>query len=222
MKKTLKKIPIIGTLARRIHRSIFKLTSVRSSEEYWIRRYRARGNSGAGSYHELAEFKAEVINDFVKNNSIHTVIEFGSGDGNQLRLAEYPSYIGFDVSPDAIALCQNIFRDDKTKRFKLMRDYKGETAQLALSLDVIFHLIEDDVYSLYMERLFASSERFVIIYSTNYEAPQNHHERHRHFSKWIEDNDPSWKLVRQIPNKYPYKSDNEKGSFCDFFIYEKA
>ncbi len=38
----------------------------------------ARGkNSGAGSYNELAEFKANVLNDFVRENDIQTVIEYG-------------------------------------------------------------------------------------------------------------------------------------------------
>ncbi len=34
---------------------------------------------------------------------------------------------------------------DKTKNFKLMEEYAGEVAQSTLS-DVIYHLIEDDVF----------------------------------------------------------------------------
>ena len=69
------------------------------SAEYWERRYRERENSGSGSgsYGRLAEFKAEVINSFISENGIRSVLEFGSGDGNQLSLFKIEDYTGFDV-----------------------------------------------------------------------------------------------------------------------------
>lgn len=36
-----------------------------NSKNYWENRYKSGGNSGAGSYSNLAEFKAEIINEFV-------------------------------------------------------------------------------------------------------------------------------------------------------------
>ncbi|MGD9858413.1 MAG: hypothetical protein AB7U20_26025 [Planctomycetaceae bacterium] len=57
------------------------------SSDYWVRRYRKGRNSGGGSYGRLAEFKAQVLNDLVREHRIQTVIEFGCGDGNQLALA---------------------------------------------------------------------------------------------------------------------------------------
>ena len=165
------------------------------------------------------------MNFFVKDNNIKTVIEHGCGDGAQLSLAEYPSYMGFDVSPVAISRCAGMFSDDNTKEFKLMQEYRGETAQLALSLDVIFHLIEDDVFNSYMEKLFNSSERFVIIYSSN--TDDNHrgqaaHVRHRRFSDWIEKHLQQWRLLRHIPNKHPFEGDINSGSFADLYIYERS
>jgi hypothetical protein len=56
----------------------------KSSETYWIARYKRGGDSGRGSYGKLAQFKAGVINKFVEANKINTIIEFGCGDGNQL------------------------------------------------------------------------------------------------------------------------------------------
>ena len=55
------------------------------SSKYWNERYKHGGNSGDGSYGHLAEYKAEIINDFIEENQIHNIIEFGSGDGNQLK-----------------------------------------------------------------------------------------------------------------------------------------
>ena len=212
---------IAGSAPRKINIALCKHIPFPGSEDYWAHRYNSGGNSGAGSYHKLAEFKAEIINDFVKGNEVKTIIEYGCGDGNQLKLSRYPSYVGFDVSPKVIALCRDIFRNDRTKNFRLMSEYKGEAAQLTLSLDVIYHLIEDDVYHSYMERLFNSSERFVIIYSSNFDAEQRYHERPRQFTKWVETNVSHWKLIRHIPNRFPYNGD-EEGSFSEFYIYEKA
>jgi len=195
-----------------------------NSGDYWKHRYESGGNSGAGSYAEHAKFKAEVVNAFVLEKDIARVIEYGCGDGNQLGLAHYPSYIGFDISPKALELCKIRFMGDKCKTFRLMDDYALEKAELTLSLDVIYHLIEDEVFSEYMERLFNSSERFVIIYSSNTDHQwdnQAPHVRHRKFSIWIQENKTQWQLLKHISNKYPLTVDRSNGSIADFYIYEK-
>ena len=40
-----------------------------------IQRYKKGGNSGAGSYNHLAEFKAEVLNQFVKEKMLMIFIK---------------------------------------------------------------------------------------------------------------------------------------------------
>ena len=195
-----------------------------SSKEYWENRYRTGGNSGQGSYSHLAEFKSAVLNEFVLLNKVASVIEFGCGDGNQLMLATYPKYTGYDVSSTALDLCRTKFRDDSTKEFALMSAYDGRRADLAISLDVIFHLIEDQVFEEYMQRLFGSSSQFVIIYSSNQDepiAPTSIHVKHRRFSTWVEENAACWKLVETVPNIYPYNGDSCTTSFADFYIYRK-
>ena len=42
---------------------------IKNSHEYWEKRYASGGNSGAGSYNYLAEFKAEILNNFVTKNT---------------------------------------------------------------------------------------------------------------------------------------------------------
>lgn len=106
-----------------------------------------------------------------------------------------------------------------------MDAYTNETAELTLSLDVIYHLIEDNVFFTYMKRLFDSSTRFVIIYSSNTDKRarlQAAHVRERKFSKWIEQNKSEWKLIQHIPNRYSYTGDEQEGSFADFYMYGKA
>ena len=152
------------------------------------------------------------------------MIEFGCGDGNQASLGRYPRYIGFDISPDAIALCRSRFVEDQTKLFKLVDEYAGEKAELVLSLDVIYHLVEDETYINYMQRLFASAQRFVAIYSTNEEQLTNEsvHIRHRRFTDWIAKNALDWQLIEHVPNPHTYRSNLESRSAAEFFIFEKV
>jgi hypothetical protein len=206
-------------------RKIFGLNRFKGSEKYWKERYNKGGTSGSGSYGYLAEFKAEFLNNFVKNNNIPSIIEFGCGDGNQLTLSRYPTYLGFDISPESIRRCRELFLNDKSKGFKLTGEYAGETADLTLSLDVIFHLTEDPVFHDYMNKLFDSSLRYVIVYSSNTEhlplaAKKQPHVRHRKFTEWVEKNRPQWKLKEHIPNKYPFDG-TEKTSFSDFYVFGK-
>ena len=218
------RIPIFGHLAAKIVTN-FLARRFQGSAGYWIRRYQQGGDSGAGSYHKFAEFKGEILNNFVARNRVNSVIEYGCGDGNQLRLARYPAYIGFDISDRAISLCREMFSSHRSKQFKLMHDYDGERADLTISLDVIYHLTEDDAFESYMKRLFDSSDRYVIIYSSDtgeqakLQAP---HVKHRKFTQWVETNVPSWKLIQYIPNRFPYTGDEQEGSFADFYIYEKC
>jgi SAM-dependent methyltransferase len=211
-------------MARRASRLLGRRarSDVSGSAAYWERRYRAGGNSGSGSYELLAEFKAEVLNEFVASNHIQSVIEFGCGDGNQLQLAEYPTYVGYDISPTAIERCRRLFADDPTKQFHLLDGYAGETAELSMSLDVIYHLVEDSVFENYMKQLFDASTKFVAIYSSNVDSGVVQgavHVRHRCFHKWIEGR-PEWRLIRHLPNRYPFDATTGEGSFADFFFYK--
>ena len=92
---------------------------------YWENRYKAGKTSGGGSYGRLAEFKAAVLNDCVERQDVKTVVEFGCGDGNQLSLARYPVYTGYDVSETAVQLCKAKFANDPSKQFRHVRDYAG-------------------------------------------------------------------------------------------------
>ena len=138
MKKTINKIvqktPLIGNLAQYINARYQK--AIFSSSDYWNNRYINGGTSGAGSYKHLAEFKAGILNQFVVDKKIETVIEFGFGDGNQLTLADYNNYIGYDISSKAVEVCRKRFSGDAKKTFLLVSEWKNETAELVLSLDV--------------------------------------------------------------------------------------
>jgi len=202
--------------------SLFKWLSFKrrfsNSASYWEERYARGRNSGEGSYGKLSEFKARILNKFVSENNVKTVIEYGCGDGNQLQLAHYENYIGFDVSQVAVDKCRQLFNDDPTKEFLNINSYDNQRAELTLSLDVIYHLVEDDVFEAYMDRLFNSSDRFVVIYSNNTnETPPGTkpHVRWRKFTDWIEKYAPNWQLIEIVKNDYP------DDSISDFYSYKR-
>lgn len=226
MKKFLRRVPLLGPGLAWLRAKLFPPAGPApfpGSNAFWAERYSTGGNSGVGSYGLFAEFKAEVLNAFVASHQVQSVIEFGCGDGNQLRLARYPDYLGFDVSPGALALCAQLFAGDPHKKFRVLGDYAGEKADLAMSLDVIFHLVEDQVFEPHMRTLFGSARRYVIIYSSDSlepAGPDSPHVRHRKFTSWVRQNLPQWRLREKVPNRYPYLGDYRTGSFADFFIYE--
>jgi hypothetical protein len=231
IRRAIGRLPFIGILARTLWAKAHNL-GFRTSGEYWESRYAAGGNSGAGSYGPLAEWKAEVLNDLVRANNIVSVVEFGCGDGAQLTLARYPSYVGIDVASTAVQMCIEKFRGDPTKSFfaidpRAMSDPLGRLrAEMSLSLDVLYHLVEDEVRDSYLVRLFESATRFVVIYSSDGPAPTvSAHERHRPFTGWVRENISGWRLSNRIPNPHAMRTtvdDPELTSPADFFVYEKA
>jgi hypothetical protein len=224
MKKIIRRIPIIGSLAIMIKNKIFPAKGFTNSKDYWIDRYAKGGDSGAGSYNNLAKFKGDVINEFVLKNKIKSVIELGFGDGNQLKYFQFPFYTGFDISDTVIQKCRHQFKNDTNKKFMHMSDISNQKADMVMSLDVIYHLIEDETYRNYMTHLFDLSKRYVIIYAFDNEESKNYapHVKPRKFTKWININRPDYKLIEHIPNKYPFDEEKPKStSFADFYIYER-
>jgi SAM-dependent methyltransferase len=190
---------------------------------FWEHSYARGATSGNGSYGEFAERKSRFLNELVRERSVLSVIEFGCGDGNQLSLAEYPSYIGLDVSRTAIGLCQRRFSGDPAKSFFLydgscFTDQAGIfTADLALSLDVVYHLTEDAAFETYLRHLFAAARRVVVIYSTNMElAGTAPHVRHRLFTPWVQAHCPGWTLSSIA------RGPNTDVARADFFVYERS
>lgn len=209
----------VVVFVRRVRRSSFV-----GSESYWERRYSAGGNSGAGSYGRLASYKAEYITSLLAEYGVSSAIEFGCGDGNQLSLIAYPSYVGVDVSPTAVQRCREQFGDDSSKSFFLLSEL-GEVNpdfDLSLSLDVVYHLVEDSTYIAHLDALFSHSRRLVLVYSSNIEELGSPHVRHRRFVDDVEARYLEWQLVRADRNPYETGSlDATEFSLASFFLFEK-
>ena len=201
-----------------------------NSTEYWQKRYENGGNSGAGSYGHLCQFKINYINELIDKNDIKSVIDWGCGDGNQvdgLDLVQQEhnlTYLGFDVSPIALYQCRRRHLGRPWMQFFHTDEYSGQQAELGLSLDVIYHLVEDNVFNAYMRRLCDSSTKYLVIYSSNsrkVELPAVHL-RERQFTDWMIHNRPDWQICRISPNEYPYHVLGPAGSISDFYVYRKV
>ncbi len=161
--------------------------------EYWESRYRDtwRG-SGAGSRGAAAEQKAGYVNDLVKLYGIESIIDWGCGDGVVAALIDVPRYIGLEVSESALELCRQR-ADGPGREWHLFDGYAdpGLKADLALSLDVIFHLVEEDLYQRHLELVFGSAS-IVCVMSSNRDEAGREHVLHRVFTADIP---PGWRTV---------------------------
>ena len=65
-----------------IRQTIKKLLGKHSfnSLNYWEKRYAEGGNSGDGSYGRLSEFKAQLLNRFLKENNIDSLNDLIQSD----------------------------------------------------------------------------------------------------------------------------------------------
>jgi cyclopropane fatty-acyl-phospholipid synthase-like methyltransferase len=190
------------------------------SAAHWRRHYQRGGDSGPGSYGESAEYKSRLINHAIHEHGIRSIIELGCGDGNQLSYVDIEEYIGLDISKDAIARCHERYKsNDKRSFIWYDQNYFHDplhivSADCAISLDVIFHLTEDDVFARYMTHLFNCGRRFVMIYALDRDKGRLDHVsvRYRKFSDYIVRNFPEFRVSQYIP---------ANDVFGDFYLFER-
>lgn len=183
-------------------------------DNFWENRYKTGGNSGSGSYGENAEHKATVINDYVTKYSIKTISDFGCGDGNQISLLKgYENYSGYDISEYILNKCKEkftgmpmVFYDDMLKM---------PEADLCMSLDVMYHIVDEKDYKFYLDQLFGKSKRFVLIYSSNFEGKEvvGKYILHRKFTDWVEKYYLEFKFVEEVGNYLQ--------TAAQFYLYER-
>lgn len=197
----------IGRAVRRAAGEIFSSyrRSFSGSTDFWRKRYKFGGTSGSGSYGAVASAKAAFVNRFVAERNVRTLLDMGCGDGNVARMLNAPQYVGIDVSPHAISYCRAQTGNENRKFYcDAPEDVRPVTEKLnaegllpdggfdlTLSMDVIFHLTEDEVFYRYMDGLIGASGRHVLIQSTNFDAgPTGGHVRAREFTRGLRERFP--------------------------------
>lgn len=197
------------------------------SGKYWTERYQNGRNSGSGSYGRLAEYKAETINALVAERGITSVVELGSGDGNQASLFDIPTFTGIDISPLVVERANKRFADRSGWRFVQSDrfDVTPRAFDMAMSLDVIYHLVEDAVFDQYMRDLTTLADKYVLVYASDHdEQAHSVHVRHRAYSTWMTQNAPQFELTKTYQHPYPMEegADVDQTSFAFFRLFRRS
>lgn len=183
---------------------------------YWDRRYREGRTSGAGSEGAEGQYKADYVSDFVHDRNITSVVDWGCGDGQVLELMrlEGASYTGVDVSRTIVDRMSVKFPEHRFVAQDAAVHNWESAYDLALSMDVLFHLPGDADYFGYLDQLFGSATRFVVIYSTNEAIGRTaRHVFRRQFTPDIAERFSEWKLTIEEP---PLRD-----GLASFFVYER-
>lgn len=174
-----------------------------SNADYWNSRYAEGRDSGEGSRGENALAKAEFVNHIVQEHAIGSIIDWGVGDGQVLaHISNKVPYVGIDVSSVVLGRAQ---ARNPGRFFVLAEPGNHATcwlqADLALSMDVIFHLVNDKDYRDYLLNLFGSARKLVLIYSTNYAGGRTaRHVLRRRFTPDVASRFIDWELAEAPPD----------------------
>lgn len=187
---------------------------------YWDRRYREGRTSGAGSEGDEGAYKAAYLSKFLAEREVKTVVDWGCGDGQVLELVEFPpqtQYIGVDISPTIVERMRAKGLGPRCL-FHTVEAFQTLTRthfELALSFDVLFHFPDIADYLAYLDQLFQSAEKYVMIYSTNYAGGRtSRHVFRREFTPDIAERFPNWELTA-------VETPLSEG-LASFFVYEKV
>lgn len=186
-----------------------------NSIEYWETRYKNNGNSGLGSYGDECDFKAKYINVTIREHNIKTINDFGCGDSNQIsKIKGFDNYYGYDVSKTILDKCKLKFSDNE--KYTFLDDVsKMKNSDITMSLDVTYHITEEDNFEIYMNNLFTLSKKYVLIYSVNSGGKSTvPHIKHRNFVEWVNKNYSEFKVI----DKELFKG---KTNGVGFYLFEK-
>jgi len=185
---------------------------------YWERRYLQGRSSGAGSEGKQAAAKAEYVNKTIARLDVDSVIDWGVGDGTilgQLNLDLLDRYVGVDVSQTILDQVAGLYSGPGRSFIhtsKVCVDEGFRHADLALSMDVLFHFPDDNDYDAYLHSLFNSAGTWVLIYSTNYGPDQTaRHVLRRRFTPDVAARYPAWELIEQPDQPHP----------AGFYLYQR-
>jgi SAM-dependent methyltransferase len=163
------------------------------SAAFWDRRYASGRTSGPGSEGDAARFKAETINRLIAEYNIGSVVDWGCGDGTVLSMiTDDVDYVGVDISRVAL---RRLAQWSAHRRFVHLDDAAALTADLALSLDVIFHQVDNGNYHRHLEQIFGSARRLVLVHATDHDGGRT--ATHVRWRRWTPDIPDGWQIIER-------------------------
>ena len=201
------------------------------SQEYWNERYNNfqekefKHASGNGKLPFRRNFKAKELNTLIQKYNIKSVMDFGCGDGEILSKLEVTAYYGIEINENLVETLRMRFPQKEKYYFSTNHANDWPTSiDAAVSVDVIFHLLEDNLFEKYMEDLFKPAPKYVIIKSSNRDelgVGRNAHIKHRKFVAYISTKFPEYELIHQTEprRKRFHLSISDLDSF---FVFHKS
>lgn len=160
----------------------------------WDERYLQGGNSGRGSYGHHATGKAGYVNNVIDTYNIKSINDLGHGDGNQLTYFKGDfKYYGYDISTVINDRLREQYKGNDKYTFVRSLD-EMEKCDLALSLDVLYHIIDPEQWVYYLDKLF-SLGKYVLIYAVDLDKHVTTYFKARPFTGYIKENFKNYELI---------------------------
>lgn len=135
------------------------------TSNYWDVRHSNGRTSGNGSIGCLRDFKWEKIEEHV--GKVNDVIDVGCGDLSFWDGRDCDNYVGIDCSE--VVIQKNIVKRPKWNFITSRSDNTMVSmlckADVVFCFDMLFHIMEDDVYENTIENLTRFSKKHVFIYT---------------------------------------------------------
>jgi len=146
--------------------------------KYWEDRYREKLGSGEGSRGDLLDFKAKFLNGIFADFGVESVFDFGCGDGYLANLLTCRRYFGVDISAEAVKQCRELVKKpDFVFEQGRFEDYKscgiekklterwGAKADAMLCIDVLYHIMDEELATHVLTVMFGSKPKVVVLYT---------------------------------------------------------
>jgi hypothetical protein len=154
------------------------------ASDYWDHRYRSGGTSGLGSVGEEREWKWSVIDSYVQD--LDDVVDIGCGDlsfweNRREHLPDDFRYFGLDVSGAVVDRNRRRYPDWRFHVGDASDPIPGIEGRIVLCLDVLFHILDNEVYDRIVENLTRYSSEWISL-STWWRNPFDFRWRLRHLA----------------------------------------
>lgn len=183
---------------------------------YSINYWKGRANwSGAGSRGALLDFKTNFVNNFIKDNEVSSVLDFGCGDMHFAKQLSVDEYVGVDIVDRAIP------SDVASKNFKLVVKRFDEVQEdrefdLCMAIDVLYHIVrgEEDYLESLLDNMILHSSKYLLIYAQDSDQNILGESEHVYNCPWK-------KLMRERNVELIYEQESpEPGSAAKFYAFK--
>jgi hypothetical protein len=89
---------------------------------------------------------------------------------------------------------------------------------MTMSLDVLYHLVDINIWKTYLENLFTTSSKIVVIFATDIDKPASAHVLFRKYTQYIATHFKCWSLEPREPE--PPK-EVQDGTSARFYVYQR-